>query len=154
MSDTGEFPRPDLQHFGRITGACMNAALGITPHLTVMGTQHPTKDGSCVRDFIHVVDLVDAHIALMPALQNPPILFNVGTGKGVSVIEIVKACKEVTKKPIKIIMQNEARPGDPAEVWADPQAIHQYLNWTAKYTDVSEGLSHAWNWRRKHPNGY
>ena len=51
-------------------------------------------------------------------------------------------------------MQEEARPGDPAEVWADPAAIQKYLNWTAKYTDVGEGLAHAWNWRKNHPNGY
>jgi len=150
----GEFPRPELRHYGRITGACMDAALGITDSLTVMGTNHPTRDGSCIRDFIHVVDLVDAHIKLMNALQNPPVLFNVGTGHGVSVKEIVQACKEVTGKNITIIMQEEARPGDAAEVWADPTAVESYLGWQAKYTDVKEGLSHAWEWRRNHPNGY
>ena len=150
----GEFPRPELKHFGRITGACMDAALGIAPKLTVMGTNHPTKDGSCVRDFIHVVDLVDAHVRLMGSLQNPPVLFNVGTGKGVSVKEIVRACVEVTGKNITVVMQEEARPGDAAEVWADPSAVEAYLGWKAKYTDVREGLSHAWEWRRKHPNGY
>ena len=103
---------------------------------------------------IHVVDLVDAHIKLMSRLQNPPVLFNVGTGKGVSVKEIVQACKEVTGKNIKIIMQEKARPGDAAEVWADPSAVQLYLGWKARYIDVSEGLAHAWKWRRKHPNGY
>ena len=150
----GEYPRQDLRHYGRITGACMDAALGITQNLTVMGTNHPTRDGSCIRDFIHVVDLVDAHIKLMSRLQNPPVLFNVGTGKGVSVKEIVQACKEVTGKNIKIIMQEKARPGDAAEVWADPSAVQLYLGWKARYIDVSEGLAHAWKWRRKHPNGY
>ena len=150
----GEYPRPELRHFGRITGACMDAALGITESLTVMGTNHPTRDGSCVRDFIHVVDLVRAHVMLMSKLQNPPVLFNVGTGKGVSVKEIVGACKEVTGRNITIIMQEKARPGDAAEVWADPTAVKEYLGWKARYTDVKEGLSHAWEWRRKHPNGY
>ena len=150
----GEYPRSDLRHYGRITGACMDAALGITPSLTVMGTNHPTRDGSCIRDFIHVVDLVQAHIKLMDRLQNPPVLFNVGTGKGVSVKEIVQACKEVTGKNITIIMQEKARPGDAAEVYADPSAVENYLGWKAKYTDVKQGLSHAWEWRRKHPKGY
>ena len=83
----------------------MDAALGLTDKLTVMGTTHPTRDGSCVRDFIHVVDLVDAHIKLMGRLSNPPVLFNVGTGKGVSVKEIVAACLKVTGKNITVVMQ-------------------------------------------------
>jgi len=150
----GEYPRPDLRHYGRITGACMDAALGLTDKLTVMGTTHPTRDGSCIRDFIHVVDLVDAHIKLMGRLSNPPVLFNVGTGKGVSVKEIVAACLKVTGKNITVVMQEEARPGDAAEVWADPTMVQQWLGWKAQYTDVTEGLQHAWDWRKNHPNGY
>ena len=150
----GEYPRPDLARFGRITGACMSAALGLVPELTVMGTRHPTKDGSCVRDFIHVTDLVDAHVLLMPKLANPPVLFNVGTGRGVSVMELVAACKKATGQNISVRMQEEARPGDPAEVWADPAAVEAFLGWRAKYTDVTEGLGHMWSWRRDHPLGY
>ncbi len=83
----------------------MDAALGITDKLTVMGTNHPTRDGSCIRDFIHVCDLVDAHVKLMDKLHNPPVLFNVGTGRGVSVKEIVNACLKVTQANITVVMQ-------------------------------------------------
>lgn len=150
----GEYPRRELARYGRITGACMDVALGLVPRLTVLGTRHPTKDGTCVRDFIHVTDLVSAHIMLMPKLANPPVLFNVGTGRGVSVLEFVAACKNATGQNIAVKVQKEPRPGDAAEVWADPTAIETFLGWQAKYTDVAEGLTHMWNWRRDHPHGY
>ena len=150
----GEFPRPELRAMGRITGACFDAALGAVPELKILGTNHPTKDGTCVRDFIHVVDLIDAHVLLQDHLGNPPPLYNVGTGKGVSVREIVEACKKVTGRPIKVVEQAEARPGDYAAVFADNAKIRTELGWTPKYTDVEQGLAHAWAWRSKNPNGY
>ncbi len=88
----GELPRPELRSQGRISTACYDAALGLAPELTIMGTTFGTRDGTCVRDYVHVTDLVDAHVAVVPALANPPVLFNVGTGKGVSVREFVDAC--------------------------------------------------------------
>ena len=78
----GEYPRPELRHHGRISGACMDAAMGVIEKLTIMGTKHPTKDGTCVRDYIHVTDLVDAHVKGMEHLDNPPNLYNIGTGEG------------------------------------------------------------------------
>ena len=119
----GEFPRPELRHHGRISGACFDAALGLIPELVVMGTDFPTRDGTCVRDFIHVTDLVDAHLAVVGHVANPPVLYNVGTGKGVSVREFVEGCKRVTGAPIKVREQRESRPGDYAEVYADVTKI-------------------------------
>ena len=134
----GELPRPELRHHGRISGACFDAALGEIPSLKIMGTKFPTKDGTCVRDYIHVADLVDAHVAVLPHAANPPVLYNVGTGKGVSVRQFADACVKVTGKPIKVVEQPEPRPGDYAEVYADPSKILRELNWTAKYTDLEE----------------
>jgi UDP-arabinose 4-epimerase len=120
-----------------------------------MGTNHDTRDGTCVRDFIHVTDLIDAHIlAMEKATANPPSLYNVGTGRGVSVKEFVDACKKVTKVPIKVVEQKEARPGDYAEVYANVDKIEEELGWKARYVDLEESLGHAWKWRKKHPSGY
>lgn len=150
----GEYPRPALRHYGRISGACFDAALGNIEELTIMGTNFPTPDGTCIRDYIHVSDLVNAHLAAKKALSNPPALFNIGTGKGISVKEFVEACKRVTGKPIKVKEQREARPGDYAAVYADPKKINTELGWYAQYTDVEESLRHAWDWRKAHPHGY
>jgi UDP-arabinose 4-epimerase len=150
----GEFPRPELRRHGRISGACFDAALGLIPELVVMGTDFPTRDGTCVRDFIHVTDLVDAHLAVVGHVANPPVLYNVGTGKGVSVREFVEGCKRVTGAPIKVREQRESRPGDYAEVYADVTKIREELGWTARYTDLEESMGHAWAWRKAHKNGY
>ena len=119
-----------------------------------MGTDFPTRDGSCVRDFIHVTDLVDAHLAVIPHVANPPVLYNVGTGKGVSVKEFVEACKRVTGARIAVREQKESRPGDYAEVYADVSKIKNELGWSAKFTNLEESMGHAWNWRAAHKNGY
>eukprot|EP01062_Namystynia_karyoxenos_P031980 TRINITY_DN23653_c0_g1_i1.p1 TRINITY_DN23653_c0_g1~~TRINITY_DN23653_c0_g1_i1.p1 ORF type:complete len:492 (+),score=91.75 TRINITY_DN23653_c0_g1_i1:85-1476(+) len=151
----GEWPRPALQQqFGRITNACLDAAQGTVPSMRVFGTMHPTRDGTCVRDFIHVMDLVDAHLALVPHVSRPPRLYNVGTGRGVSVRELLSACREVTGVKFKVIESKEPRAGDMAAVWADPQLIKQELGWRPRYTDVHDGLRHCWRWRQAHPQGY
>ncbi|KAG2496594.1 hypothetical protein HYH03_005416 [Edaphochlamys debaryana] len=150
----GEYPRPELRSQARISGACMDAALGLIDSLTIKGTRHPTEDGTCVRDYIHVMDLISAHVAGMDHLYNPPPLYNIGTGKGVSVKQFVDACVRVTGRPIKVVYQEEARPGDYAAVWSDVSKIQRDLGWQANYTDVEEGLRHAWEWRRLHEHGY
>ncbi|EFJ51669.1 hypothetical protein VOLCADRAFT_87343 [Volvox carteri f. nagariensis] len=150
----GEYPRPELRSQSRISGACMDAALGLVGHLTVKGTRHPTEDGTCVRDYIHVMDLISAHEVAMRHLANPPPLYNIGTGKGVSVKQFVEACRRVTQRDITVVYQEEARPGDYAAVWSDVSKINRELGWRANYTDIEEGLRHAWQWRVKHPHGY
>ncbi|GIL63174.1 hypothetical protein Vafri_17285 [Volvox africanus] len=150
----GEYPRPELRSQSRISGACMDAALGLVDNLTVKGTRHPTEDGTCVRDYIHVMDLISAHVVAMKHLDNPPPLYNIGTGKGVSVKQFVEACQRVTQRDIKVVYQEEARPGDYAAVWSDVSKINRELGWRANYTDIEEGLQHAWQWRVNHPEGY
>ena len=150
----GELPRAELRSQGRISTACYDAALGLSGALTIMGTKFPTRDGTCVRDYVNVNDLVDAHVAVMPHVRNPPVLYNVGTGRGVTVREFVDACLRVTGEKIKVVVQEAARPGDYAEVYADTSKIKRELNWTAKYTDVAEGLRQAWTWRQAHKTSY
>eukprot|EP01023_Acetabularia_acetabulum_P063488 TRINITY_DN7978_c0_g1_i1.p1 TRINITY_DN7978_c0_g1~~TRINITY_DN7978_c0_g1_i1.p1 ORF type:complete len:423 (-),score=54.34 TRINITY_DN7978_c0_g1_i1:112-1380(-) len=150
----GEYPRPDLRHYGRISGACLDAALGEIEALTITGTTHPTEDGSAIRDYIHVTDLVNAHIMGMSFMSNPPALFNIGTGKGVSVKQFVNGCKAATGMSIKVIEQKEARKGDYAALYSNVSKIESQMGWKAQYTDVVQSLAHAWKWRKQNPKGY
>ncbi|RZC67583.1 hypothetical protein C5167_011276 [Papaver somniferum] len=150
----GEAPRPELREHGRISGACFDAALGIIPGLKVKGTDYSTADGTCIRDYIDVTDLVDAHVkALAKARPSKVGIYNVGTGKGRSVKEFVEACKKATGVDIKVDFL-ERRPGDYAEVYSDPSKINRELNWTAQYTNLQESLQTAWKWLKSHQNGY
>ncbi|KAG2631573.1 probable UDP-arabinose 4-epimerase 1 [Panicum virgatum] len=150
----GEAPRPELREHGRISGACFDAALGIIPGLKVKGTDYETPDGTCVRDYIDVTDLVDAHVkALNKAERGRVGIYNVGTGKGRSVKEFVEACKKATGVDIKVDYFPR-RPGDYAEVYSDPAKINRELNWTAQHTDLHESLRVAWTWQKAHRSGY
>ncbi|TMX00478.1 hypothetical protein EJD97_000745 [Solanum chilense] len=150
----GEAPRPELREHGRISGACFDAARGIIPGLKVRGTDYKTADGTCIRDYIDVSDLVDAHVkALEKARPGKVGIYNVGTGRGRSVKEFVEACKVATGVPIKVEFLPR-RPGDYAEVYSDPTKIRNELNWTAKYTDLQQSLQIAWRWQKSHLNGY
>lgn len=150
----GEYPPPELVKQGRISTACFAAAFGKIPKLQIYGNDFSTPDGTCVRDYIHVTDLVEAHhLAMDKALANPPSLYNIGTGVGVSVREFTRACLSVTKRNITV-EEYARRPGDYAEVYASPEKIKLELGWEARYKSVEEGLATAWRWRERHPNGY
>ncbi|KAL7089602.1 hypothetical protein ACP275_13G195000 [Erythranthe tilingii] len=150
----GEAPRPELREHGRISGACFDAASGIIPDLKVRGTDYNTPDGTCIRDYIDVTDLVDAHVkALEKAKTGHVGIYNVGTGRGRSVKEFVEACKEATGVSIKVDFLPR-RPGDYAEVYSNPTKINSELNWTAKYTNLQQSLQIAWRWQKAHLNGY
>ncbi|KAL9224861.1 hypothetical protein vseg_000856 [Gypsophila vaccaria] len=150
----GEAPRPELREHGRISGACFDAARGITEGLKVRGTDYKTPDGTCIRDYIDVTDLVDAHVkALEKAMPGKVGIYNVGTGKGRSVKEFVEACKKATGANIKVDFLPR-RPGDYAEVYSDPTKIRDELNWTAKFTNLEQSLKIAWRWQKAHREGY
>ncbi|XP_050381859.1 UDP-arabinose 4-epimerase 1-like [Argentina anserina] len=150
----GEAPRPELREQGRISGACFDAARGIISGLKVRGIDYATPDGTCVRDYIDVTDLVDAHVKALANVQpNKVGIYNVGTGKGSSVKEFVEACKKATGANIKVEYLGR-RPGDYAKVYSDPSKIREELNWTAQHTDLQKSLQTAWRWQKKHFNGY
>ncbi|KAL7142342.1 hypothetical protein ABFS83_08G117400 [Erythranthe nasuta] len=150
----GESPRPELREQGRISGACFDAARGIIPGLKVRGIDYKTADGTCVRDYIDVTDLIDAHVkALAHAKPSKVGIYNVGTGKGSSVREFVEACKKATGVDIKVEYLSR-RAGDYAEVYSDPSKINIELNWTATYTNLQQSLTTAWKWQKAHLNGY
>eukprot|EP00036_Acanthoecidae_sp_10tr_P014214 CAMPEP_0206287574 /NCGR_PEP_ID=MMETSP0106_2-20121207/1177_1 /ASSEMBLY_ACC=CAM_ASM_000206 /TAXON_ID=81532 /ORGANISM="Acanthoeca-like sp., Strain 10tr" /LENGTH=424 /DNA_ID=CAMNT_0053718113 /DNA_START=267 /DNA_END=1538 /DNA_ORIENTATION=- len=120
----GEFPTAAIAtKHGRISGACFNTALGNIDSMSIMGTDHPTKDGTTVRDYIHVVDLVDAHVKALTAFRKSAVrVYNVGIGKGYSVREFVDACVQVTGVNITVV-ERERRAGDASIVYADPTKV-------------------------------
>jgi UDP-glucose 4-epimerase len=132
----------------------LNVALGKQEKGTVFGDDYPTPDGSCIRDYIHVEDLVEAHIAVMDALQpRDERYYNLGIGQGKSVFEIVAAARDVTGHAIPMDI-GPRRAGDPPMLFANADKIRRELQWSAKRTDVRTMIEHAWRWFRNHPNGY
>jgi UDP-glucose-4-epimerase GalE len=132
----------------------LQAVLGVRPGITVFGTDYPTKDGTNVRDYIHVDDLADAHIAAMEKLtEGEPIYCNLGTGNGFSVKEIIRTVEKVTGKTVPVTY-GPRRPGDAIALYADPTRAKQLLGWEAKHKDPETIIRSAWNWFSKHPRGY
>jgi len=150
-SEIGEDHEPETH----LIPNAFRVALGQLPHLTVHGRDYPTPDGTCVRDFIHVVDLAAAHVAGLNHLLNKgesgPI--NLGTGKGHSVLEVVKACEIACGKQIKLV-DGERRPGDAPALVADNQKARRVLGFEPKRSDMATITADAWRWHSTHPRGY
>ena len=132
-------------------------AVGKLPELAVFGNDYPTRDGSCVRDFIHIMDLAEGHCAALDFLQNPAHpngvhIWNLGTGKGISVLEMIAAFEKVNqvKIPYRIAPK---RDGDLAEFYANPDKAKMELNWQAKRS-LEDMMRDLWNWQKNNPNGY
>ncbi len=132
----------------------LQAILGVRPGITVFGTDYPTKDGTNVRDYIHVDDLADAHIKAMEKLDDQKkIVCNLGTGNGFSVREIIATAEKVTGKKVPVTY-GPRRAGDAIALYADPSRAKQLLGWEAKHKDPQTIIQSAWNWFSKHPRGY
>src|SRR4051812_21463405 len=132
----------------------LQAILGVREGITVFGTDYPTKDGTNVRDYIHVDDLADAHIRAMERLdEHKQIFCNLGTGNGFSVKEIIATTEKVTGKKVPVTY-GPRRAGDAIALYADPSRAKQLLGWEAKHKDPETIIRSAWNWFSKHPRGY
>lgn len=132
----------------------LDAARGKRESVTIFGTDYDTPDGTCIRDYIHVEDLVDAHIAVMRAIQpNDQRFYNLGIGRGYSVREIIDAVVRVTGVDVKVV-EGARRAGDPPQLFADPSRIANEIGWKASITDLDEIVASAWRWFQSHPNGY
>ncbi|SEM93464.1 UDP-glucose 4-epimerase GalE [Lihuaxuella thermophila] len=129
--------------------------LGLREKITVFGTDYPTPDGTCIRDYIHVVDLVEAHIYAMRALLDNRVkneAFNLGTGHGYSVKEVIDMCEKVTGKKATV-EYGARREGDPPKLVASSEKMHRVLGWKPTH-NLEDIVRTAWNWHRNHPNGY
>ena len=132
----------------------LQVALGQRPKIAVFGTDYPTPDGTCIRDYVHTRDLASAHLLAIEATgPGTAEVFNIGTGKGQSVLEIIDACEKVTGRDIAREI-TERRPGDPPSLVADPIKLKSVLGWQPQYEDIEETIATAWAWHRAHPDGY
>ena len=133
----------------------LQVPLGKREAITVFGSDYPTPDGTCLRDYIHVLDLADAHIKAVDYLEagKGSNVFNLGNGIGFSVKEMIQAAEEATGQDIKVVI-GERRAGDPAQLIASSDKARTVLGWTPKYTDVKQIIKDAWAFHTAHPNGF
>jgi UDP-glucose 4-epimerase len=133
----------------------IDAAVGRRPSLQLFGTDYPTPDGTCLRDYIHVDDLSRAHIAVFEKLSAPGAAFfyNLGTGTPNSNREVIRAVEKATGKKINVI-ESGRREGDPPALYADSAKAKHELNWKVKFPDIDSIVATAWKWHRSHPEGY
>ena len=133
----------------------LQVALGKRAQLDIFGGDYPTKDGTCVRDYIHVCDLADAHIRALEYLERggESDVFNLGNGVGFSNLEVVEAARAVTGHPIPGEIKAR-RAGDPATLVASSEKARRVLGWTPQFTDLNEIIATAYRWHASHPNGY
>ena len=133
----------------------LQVPLGKREHINIFGDDYNTPDGTCIRDYIHIEDLIDAHILAMHKVinTNKSDVFNLGSGAGYSVLEMIESARKVTNKPIKSIIAKR-RAGDPARLIASSEKAEKELNWNKKYVDVSSIIASAWKFHQLHKDGF
>jgi UDP-glucose 4-epimerase len=150
--DQGEAHQPETHLIPRI----LQVALGRAEHVNIFGTDYPTRDGTCIRDYIHVSDLARAHLLALEALSlgnSSRLIFNLGSGQGFSVREVVEVARKVTGHLVPVI-ESPRRAGDPAVLIASSEKIRRDLGWQPRFPDLKAIVESAWQWHRMHPDGY
>lgn len=148
--DLGEDHTPETH----LIPVVLQVALGQRDKVWIYGNDYPTPDGTCIRDYVHVDDLADAHLKALQKLETGQgICLNLGTGRGCSVQAVIDACRKVTGHPIPTEIAAR-RPGDPPELVADATRARDVLGWSPKYTDMESIVRTAWQWHQRHPQGY
>jgi UDP-glucose 4-epimerase len=148
--ENGEDPR----FVANLVPVVMKAAVGRGPAVRILGNDYPTRDGTGIRDYVHVLDLADAHARALDFLERTgrSETFNLGTGKGASVLEVLECARRVSGRPIPA-EQSGRRPGDPAAVYADHSKASELLGWRPRY-GLQEIIETAWRWHDRHPDGF
>jgi UDP-glucose 4-epimerase len=148
--DRGEAHDPESHLIPRI----LNVALGKEKAIGIFGTDYPTADGTCVRDYIHVSDLAEAHVLALDALERSgQLIYNLGNGQGFSVKQVIDGARRVTGHHIPVV-ELERRAGDPAILIASSEKIRRELGWKPKFQELEKIIESAWVWHRNFPNGY
>jgi len=129
----------------------LKVALGQRPHAEIFGTDYPTPDGTCIRDYIHIVDLAHAHMLALQCEKSD--VFNLGSGDGYSVRQVVDTTRRVTGHPIPVV-ERPRRAGDPPRLVADSTKIRKVLGWKPRFDSLDAIIDSAWQWHRTYPNGY
>ncbi len=146
----GEDHRPE----SHLIPLVIQAAMGKRSEIKIYGTDYPTPDGTCIRDYIHIEDLCRAHLLALKKLDDKPeLIYNLGNGKGYSVKEVVQTVKEISGKNFKTV-ETELRPGDPPILIADAKRAKNELGWKTQYPQLEKIVETAWTWHNKFPDGY
>ena len=146
----GEAHQPESHLIPRV----LSVPLGDMEAINVNGNDYPTPDGTCIRDYIHIADLVSAHLLALDALgERDRLVYNIGNGSGYSVREVIETAREVTGHPIPAI-ESPRRAGDPARLVASSEKIRKELGWKPEHPDLRDIVSSAWEWHKSHPKGY
>jgi UDP-glucose 4-epimerase len=144
----------DRRHESHLIPLILQVAVGRRPRVMIYGNDYPTRDGTCVRDYVHTADLAQAHQLAVEALE-PGVgrAYNLGSGTGATVLEVLLACEETVGRPIAHEIVGR-RPGDPAVLIASPDKIIKELGWSPRLTDIRDIVRTAWEWHHRHPQGY
>ena len=146
----GEAHQPESHLIPRVLGV----PLGKIAAININGFDYPTPDGTCIRDYIHIADLVSAHLLALDALgDNDKLLYNIGNGNGYSNLEVVETARRVTGHPIPVV-ESPRRPGDAPRLVASSERIRRELGWSPRHPDLTDIIESAWTWHRTHPQGY
>jgi UDP-glucose 4-epimerase len=129
----------------------LKVALGQKPNVEIFGTDYETPDGTCIRDYIHILDLARAHILALESAKSD--FYNLGTGGGVSVREVIDSCRKLTGRKIDIV-EKPRRPGDPPRLIASSEKIKRELGWKPQFQSLDAIIESAWKWHQKFPRGY
>jgi UDP-glucose 4-epimerase len=150
LPDQGEAHQPE----SHLIPLVLQVPLGQREDIKIYGTDYPTPDGTCIRDYIHISDLVSAHLLALDALEQEEMLvYNLGNGKGYSVREVIDTARQVTGHPIPA-EETPRRPGDSPRLVASSEKIKKELGWEPEIPELKDIISSAWEWHRAHPNGY
>lgn len=150
-AEIGEAHNPETH----IIPLVLQVPLNKRQHITVFGTDYDTPDGTCIRDYIYIMDLVDAHLLALQKLRDgaDSNVYNLGNGEGFSVMEIIEAARNVTKHPIPVAY-SERRAGDPARLIASSKKAQEELGWKPNFTKIEDIIESAWNWHKSNPEGF
>lgn len=150
LPDRGEDHRPE----SHLIPLVLQVALGKRAAVRIFGTDYPTPDGTCVRDYVHISDLIDAHLLALQALESHDrLIFNLGNGEGYSVRQVIETARQVTGRPIATVEEGR-RPGDAPRLVASADRIRRELGWQPRYPDLDYIIASAWDWHRSRPHGY
>ena len=132
----------------------LRVAAGERKAISIFGTDYPTTDGTCIRDYIHVSDLAQAHVLALYALaEHDRLIYNLGNGRGFSVRQVIESARRLTQAEIPAV-ETARRPGDPAVLVASSEKIRRELGWTPQHSDLDSIITSAWQWMQHHPAGY
>jgi UDP-glucose 4-epimerase len=144
----------DHQPESHLIPLVLRVALGQREAVNIYGSDYPTPDGTCIRDYIHVADLIDAHLLALGGLsEGDRLIYNLGNGEGYSVREVIETARRITGHPIPA-RETDRRPGDASRLVASSQRVRHDLGWQPRFPDLSEIIASAWEWHRANPDGY